>query len=181
MQWLRQGFNHVSSTLRQTSPRSTFLGVLYVINASCACHLFVEYVGAIQHVAGPSMLPTMAESGEVVIENRLSVRLNPRKFRRGDLVTYESPLEPGRRVCKRILGLPGDIVCVDPTGMKAPSTEHTVVPTGHIWAIGDNAAMSRDSRDYGPVSMSLIRGTLWARLYPFSRMTIFKNNMSYID
>lgn len=110
------------------------------------------------------MLPTMAEEGEAVIENRLSFRLNPGCLKRGDLVTFESPLTPGRFVCKRLLGLPGDIVCVDPTGSKAHSSEHVVVPRGHIWLMGDNSDLSRDSRDYGPVPLSLVRGTLLARV-----------------
>ena len=110
------------------------------------------------------MLPTIAGEGEAVIENRLSFRLNPGCLKRGDLVTFESPLAPGRLVCKRLLGLPGDIICVDPTGSKAPSSEHVVVPTGHLWLMGDNADLSRDSRDYGPVPLSLVRGTLWARV-----------------
>jgi inner membrane protease subunit 1 len=110
------------------------------------------------------MLPTMAEAGEAVIENRLSFRLNPGCLNRGDLVTFESPLAPGRMVCKRLLGLPGDIICVDPTGSKALSSEHVVIPKGHIWLMGDNADLSRDSRDYGPVPLSLVRGTLWARV-----------------
>ena len=110
------------------------------------------------------MIPTMAESGELVIEYRLPLRLNPNHLQRGDLVTLTSPVQPGRIVCKRVLGLPGDVVCVDPTGMKAPSTEHVVIPKGHIWIMGDNAAASRDSRDYGPVSLSLVRGTLLARV-----------------
>jgi inner membrane protease subunit 1 len=110
------------------------------------------------------MLPTMAQGGEAVIENRLSFRLDPGSLKRGDIVTLESPLTPGRLVCKRLLGLPGDIVCVDPTGLKAPSSEHVVVPRGHIWLMGDNADLSRDSRDYGPVPLSLVRGTLWARV-----------------
>jgi inner membrane protease subunit 1 len=110
------------------------------------------------------MLPTIAEAGEAVIENRLSFRLNPGCLNRGDLVTFESPLAPGRLVCKRLLGLPGDIICVDPTGSKAPSSEHVVIPKGHIWLMGDNADLSRDSRDYGPVPLTLVRGTLWARV-----------------
>src|SRR5882757_9077660 len=110
------------------------------------------------------MLPTMAVDGEAVIENRLSFWLNPGCLNRGDLVTFESPLAPGRMVCKRLLGLPGDIICVDPTGSKAPSSEHVVVPRGHIWLMGDNADLSRDSRDYGPVPLSLVRGTLCARV-----------------
>jgi len=110
------------------------------------------------------MLPTMAVDGEAVIENRLSFWLNPDCLKRGDLVTFESPLAPGRLVCKRLLGFPGDIICVDPTGLKLPSTEHVVVPKGQLWLMGDNADFSRDSRDYGPVPLSLVRGTLWARV-----------------
>ena len=110
------------------------------------------------------MLPTMAVEGEAVIENRLSFWLNPACLERGDLVTFESPLAPGRLVCKRLLGLPGDIICVDPTGLKVPSSEHIVIPKGHLWLMGDNADSSRDSRDYGPVSLSLVRGTLLARV-----------------
>src|SRR5882757_9552204 len=94
-------------------------------------------------VAGPSMLPTMEATGELVLENRLIGRFFPECLTRGDLVTFVSPLDPKRVVCKRILGLPGDIVCVDPTGELAPSSEHVVIPKGHLWFSGDNAAWSR--------------------------------------
>ncbi|EPQ60884.1 LexA/Signal peptidase, partial [Gloeophyllum trabeum ATCC 11539] len=136
------------------------------INIACATHLFQRYIGGIRHVRayGPSMLPTLAVQGELLVENSLGYRLNPKSIARGDLVTYTSPIDPGRIVCKRVVGLPGDIVCVDPTGEKAPSTEHVVVPKGHYWLSGDNAAASRDSRDYGPVSSALIRGKLVARV-----------------
>jgi inner membrane protease subunit 1 len=115
-------------------------------------------------MAGVSMLPTLANEGEIVIEDRLTFRLYPDRLSRGDLITLKSPLEPGRIICKRVLGLPGDIVCVDPTGEKAPSTEHVIIPQGHVWITGDNASWSRDSRHYGPVSMSLIQGRLVARV-----------------
>lgn len=110
------------------------------------------------------MLPTMEVQGELVLENRFIGRFYPERLTRGDLVTFVSPLDPQRAVCKRILGLPGDIVCVDPTGEIAPSSEHVVIPKGHIWVGGDNAAWSRDSRDYGPVSIALVRGKLVAKV-----------------
>ncbi|KAJ6574822.1 signal peptidase I family protein [Mycena capillaripes] len=132
-------------------------------------------------MSGPSMLPTLANEGEVVIENRWSHRVNPGSLQRGDLVTFRSPLDRNRIVCKRVIGFPGDIICVDPTGERAPSTEHVVVPTGHIWVMGDNAAYSRDSRHYGPVSMGLIRGKLYARIWPPNNFTIFRNPTTYLD
>jgi inner membrane protease subunit 1 len=115
-------------------------------------------------MSGLSMLPTMSVDGEIAVESIISYRLWPNSLARGDLVTLVSPLDPSRIICKRILGVPGDIVCVDPTGVKAPSTEHVVVPRNHLWLIGDNATAARDSRDYGPVSMALIRGKLVARV-----------------
>ena len=110
------------------------------------------------------MLPTLAESGELVIEEKISLRLKPGKLERGELVLLMSPLDPQRSICKRVIGLAGDTVCVDPTGRLAPSTEHVLVPKGHIWIIGDNAAASRDSRWYGPVPIALVHGRLWARV-----------------
>ncbi len=64
--------------------------------------------------------------------------------------------------------------------------------------MGDNADLSRDSRDYGPVPLSLVRGTLWARVrlvqlpyiitphitsqqvYPLDRVTIFRNPTTFL-
>ena len=97
------------------------------------------------------MVPTMAVAGEGVLELKW---INFDKLIQGDLVTFVSPLDPGRIVCKRITGLPGDVVCVDPSGTYAPSTEHCIIPPGHVWIIGDNASASIDSRTYGPVPMA---------------------------
>lgn len=110
------------------------------------------------------MLPTFATSGELVLEDRLSLRHLRAPLVRGDLLVVESPLARGQMVCKRLLGLPGDVVCVDPTGRLAPSGEHVLVPPGHVWIAGDNAAWSRDSREYGPVPMALVRGRIVARV-----------------
>lgn len=110
------------------------------------------------------MLPTFATSGEIILEDRFSIRYLNAPLVRGDLLVVESPIQRGQMVCKRLLGLPGDVVCVDPTGERAPSTEHVKVPEGHVWISGDNAAWSRDSRDYGPVPIALVKGRIVARV-----------------
>lgn len=113
----------------------------------------------------------MGDHGEYVLENRLAYKFRPQSIARGDLVTLKSPIDPFRIVCKRVLGIAGDVVCVDPTGTMAPSTEHVIVPKGHVWLTGDNAALSRDSRLYGPVSIALIRGKLCARVSKFAKIS----------
>ncbi|KAI0931946.1 hypothetical protein AcW1_000787 [Taiwanofungus camphoratus] len=158
--------------------KSTGLKALHLVNFACAVHLFAEHVGWISTVDGPSMLPTMSVSGEWIFEKKW---IYPERLRRGDLVTFLSPLDPTRIVCKRIVGLPGDVICVDPTGEHAPSTEHVVIPRNHVWLSGDNASFSRDSRMYGPVSMALIRGKLVAKIWPLKNATIFRNNFHFID
>ncbi|TFK57381.1 signal peptidase I family protein [Heliocybe sulcata] len=156
-------------------------GILIGVNCGCAFHLMRRYIGGPSLAYGPSMLPTLAMSGEILLENNFSIWWNPNNIARGDLVSYVSPIDPTRIACKRVIGLPGDVVCVDPTGEKAPSTEHVIVPKGHYWLAGDNAPASRDSRWYGPVSGQLIRGKIVARIWPPRSMTVFRNPISYID
>ncbi|KAF8140077.1 peptidase S24/S26A/S26B/S26C [Boletus edulis] len=144
--------------------RNVAVGCIHAVNIVCIFHLFKEHIGSPCLTDGPSMLPTFETTGEIAIESILSHRLAPYNLTRGELVSLRSPMKPNRIICKRIIGLPGDVVCVDPTGLKAPSREHVVVPKGHVWIAGDNAACSTDSRDYGPVSVGLIRGRIIARV-----------------
>ncbi|TBU48154.1 peptidase S24/S26A/S26B/S26C [Dichomitus squalens] len=151
---------------------------LQVANIGCILHLFGDHIATISHVAGPSMLPTMAIEGELALDWKW---IDVNRLSRGDLVTFISPLDPGRTVCKRITGLPGDVVCVDPTGLAAPSTEHVVVPKNHIWVTGDNLAYSRDSRVYGPVPLGLVKGRLIAKVWPLSKFGVFPNTFDFIS
>ena len=128
------------------------------------------------------MLPTMNLSGDFVLEDCLSHRLSPPRISRGDLLTLLSPREPGKTICKRVIGLPGDTVCVDPAravlgrgnderrneAIDLCGPEHVVVPVGHVWVAGDNISASRDSRVYGPVPIGLVRGRIFARVHLFA-------------
>jgi mitochondrial inner membrane protease subunit 1 len=167
--WLR------SIVLTRSNLPSNSWSILSVL-AICSPNMSAAYVMSVAFfvlsqsaltpfkMSGLSMLPTLAYSGEVVVENRLTYQLFPNDLSRGDLITLISPLDSSRIVCKRLLGLPGDIMCIDPTGVHADPSEHIRVPKGHVWVIGDNASHSRDSRVYGPVPMALIRGKLFARV-----------------
>ena len=79
---------------------------------------------------GPSMLPTFEATGDVVLEDRLSVHLGA-PLARGDLITFVSPADPAHLVCKRVLALAGDTVCVDPTGRVARAGH-----AGHVHVFG---------------------------------------------
>jgi hypothetical protein len=63
-----------------------------------------------------------------------------------------------------VIGLPGDTVCVDPSGERGRVEEWCKVPPGHVWLAGDNTSNSTDSRDYGPVPIAMIRGRVLAKV-----------------
>lgn len=84
--------------------------------------------------AGFSMLPTLSHTGDFVLISPLPLRFHITAaqlngtarpstsewgIRRGDVVIATSPTDPSKTVCKRILGMEGDIVEVDPARTKA--------------------------------------------------------------
>lgn len=66
-------------------------------------------------------------------------------------------------ICKRIVAGPGDTLVVPlPTenGAGCHVERMVVVPPGHVWLTGDNVAMSRDSRFFGPIPCQMLVGRL---------------------
>ena len=54
-------------------------------------------------------------------------------------------------------------------GKARTISETTVVPNGHVWIEGDCPPFSLDSRHFGPISTSWIRGRLLYRVWPMQR------------
>ncbi|GAA6036668.1 hypothetical protein JCM8097_001289 [Rhodosporidiobolus ruineniae] len=138
---------------------------LTIVQVLCGVHLFNEHMAEVRPCTGASMYPTLSHTGTFVLHSALALKLSP--LERGNLVTAVSPLDPAHQVLKRVIGLPGDTVCVDPSGeRRKPSVEWCKVPPGHVWLAGDNTSNSTDSRDYGPVPIALVRGKIVARVWP---------------
>jgi signal peptidase I len=89
----------------------------------------------------------------------------------GDVVVVQHPDRVGT-VCKRVLGLPGDIVTKPTVRTKKQHIldrslrDNLVVPDGHLWIEGDNSWNSSDSRTYGTVPAALIVGRVLLRMWP---------------
>lgn len=76
-------------------------------------HLFTATCYEISQTEGASMLPTLQVSGDFcVIDKRFK---NGKDIRMGDLVVARKPTQPDCWVCKRVTGMPGDVVLLDPS------------------------------------------------------------------
>ena len=64
---------------------------------------------------GPSMMPTFNPYGDVAFVEHISVELG--LIRPGDVVIARSVQNPRHVVCKRVLGLEGDVIPVNEGGL----------------------------------------------------------------
>ncbi|KAL3765807.1 hypothetical protein ACHAWO_011754 [Cyclotella atomus] len=85
-------------------------------------------------------------------------------LQRGDVIILNHPNREGT-ICKRIIGMPGDIV-IRNDGGSSDSDSRVAIPPGHFWVEGDNSLQSLDSRDYGAIPASLTIGKVMCRLWP---------------
>jgi signal peptidase I len=139
------------------------------------------------------MIPTFLEGDRVLVSkfsygvrspfsNR--VLIGTGEPSRGDVVIFRYPRDPAVDFVKRVMALPGESVELreglvfingarvdDPWGRYegrpgAPSRNFgpVTVPEGHYFMMGDNRDFSNDSRAWGFVDRSLLRGKAW-RLY----------------
>ncbi|MCI0872906.1 MAG: signal peptidase I [Chloroflexi bacterium] len=122
-------------------------------------------------VAGRSMEPAIAENTWVAVFKAGFRKREPLRF---DVVRLEDPREPNHWILKRIVGLPGEAVAlkagelfVNGEQVTDPYAYCPDPPTDNIewWprddefvVLGDNRTRSTDSRKFGPVKRSSIRG-----------------------
>lgn len=141
--------------------------LLAVAMVSCLVGFFVTFRAYTAN--GGSMQSTLRIGDHVWVQKGQDIR-------RGDIVVYDVPAAGQGRISggtylKRVIALPGDrVACCDASGAVAvngkaldeqaylypgaqPSTIRfsvTLAP-GQMWVMGDDRAISLDSRGYGPV------------------------------
>lgn len=103
----------------------------------------------------------------------------------GDVIVFDWPVDPDKAFVKRLVGLPGDTLVMrqgtlQRNGAPVPEPYVTagppgrddwgplVVPPRHFFVLGDNRANSLDSRYWGFVPDSLLRGAPWFVYYSFT-------------
>ena len=103
-----------------------------------------------------------------------------RDVKRGDIVVFKYPEEPEKDYIKRVIGLPGETIEVksrqvyidgqpldepykvhrNPRGLNLDQDDYpaTRIPEGSYFCMGDNRDNSRDSRSWGFVPESYLKG-----------------------
>lgn len=138
------------------------------VKCFCLLHQIHVHIYEFTETRGESMLPTIAPHNDFVhvLKSRRYIRPyssdNPDGLRVGDCIVLRKPHDSKSRVCKRITGMQGDLILIDPSFNE--DYEHTFieVPKGHVWVTGDNLSYSVDSRSYSAVPMGLIVGKIVA-------------------
>ncbi len=146
-----------------------FLAILLVLA------LLFQLALGVFFVKGESMYPTL-QDGELAFYVRLV-----RTYQRGDIVAVRLP--SGEKYVKRIVALPGDEVDFQDgqllvngtpreeaytTGESAPLGDNLTYPCiledDQYFVLGDNREASMDSRVFGPVLKSELKGRMVAHL-----------------
>lgn len=135
-----------------------------------ALFLVLRFLIGVGWVSGQSMYPALNDGAAVVYFRPV------RRFEAGDIVSVK--MAYGEYYIKRVAALPGDTVDIrdgqllingsaDPwaSGRTEPlegGVEYPLtVPEGRLFVVGDNRGASVDSRSFGPVAFSQIRGRIF--------------------
>lgn len=128
----------------------------------CIFFTVTQHGAFVSKVDGPSMYPTFTGRGDMVFAECFPYICD--RVKTGDVVIAIRPVAPDENIIKRVTAVQGEKVTFYQGTTAEPTTLQ--VPPGHVWLQGDNLSMSRDSREYGPVPLALVRGRVLLQLWP---------------
>lgn len=158
--------------------------ILIAVVVALVIKFFIFDITPIQNI---SMQPTLYENDRVFLDIISYKLVTPGRF---DIVVFDSPVEKNTLYVKRVIGLPGDNIKISDgsvyingtvlnetylaAGIKTLSNTGSyidlTVPDNMVYVLGDNRPRSEDSRFFGPISISTIKGRALFRIYPFDKI-----------
>lgn len=144
-----------------------------------------------------SMRPTFLENDRILVD-KLTYRFRPPQ--RGDIIVFKYPQDPKKDFVKRLVALEDELieirngsVYVEGKRLDEPYSvvknyyynrndwpyaredQKILVPKDHYYVLGDNSAQSSDSRNWGFVPKSHLKGRAIVIYWPPSRVRVIKN------
>jgi signal peptidase I len=173
--------------------RVAFEWTLIIVVAVLVSFLVRTFVFQTFYIPTASMNPTLWQGDRIVVD-KLSVDFGTINI--GDIVVFKAPSDvaklcsdPVTDLVKRVIGLPGDhlyskgntiYVNGKPLDQKwsvypaiGSPISPTTVPAGHYFMMGDNHALSCDSRTWGTVPRSDLIGKVFVRIWPLGSIKWF--------
>jgi signal peptidase I len=150
--------------------------IILVVLITTAIRITIET----RSITQQSMEPNY-EQGELVVINKLAYTFGFPQ--RGDVIVFHYPLAPEEPFIKRIIGIPGDIVSVDATGVTVndhkltePYIKQAINRSVGIcqlgkddyFVMGDNRPVSVDSRTWGVLNRKYFIGKVSSVYWPAS-------------
>lgn len=145
-------------------------------------------------VHGASMDDTFHNSDYLIVDELSYLLRDPI---RGEVVVFKNPQNESQYFIKRIIGLPGETVTVhngetsitkgDTTiniaqpyiGSESPKDAYVKLGQGEYFVMGDNRAVSWDSRYWGMLKRDEIKGRAFLRLFPFTQISYLPGYYQY--
>jgi signal peptidase I len=147
--------------------------------AFLACFFTLVFLFQPYKVEGSSMLPALLDQERILVHKWVH---DPETVHRGDIIVFQSPMNPTKSFIKRVIGIPGDLVALTDGRVMVngryradlagtPVLEGTSfgphrISEGHYFVLGDHRAVSSDSRHWGLVSYQAIQGKAMLRYWP---------------
>lgn len=147
------------------------------VRAGILAFLIIYFVAQTNIVHGYSMEPNLHENQRIIVE-KVSYRFTQPE--RGDIVVVDVA-DSDVPLIKRVIGLPGESVGIvngqlivneqllnEPYLSPFPTYNYPmiIVPDDHIFVMGDNRPVSRDSRSFGAVRLDAVHGRAWVSYWP---------------
>ena len=171
---------------KKSSVKGYIICIILAIIIAVALRMFVFQI---TEISGDSMQPTL-NSGERIISSTISYQIG--EVEKGDIIIFTAPDRTDNAYyVKRVIGMPGDhviindgLVTVNNTVISENYLEEdytegyvdTIVPEDEYFVLGDNRAVSHDSRnpDVSTIPENSILGKAVFTIFPFSEMGTIK-------
>ncbi len=173
--------------------KEVFGWIIYILIVICATYLIVTYVGQRTKVSGDSMLATLHD-GDNLIVDKISYRLRePERF---EIIVFPYRYAEDTYYIKRIIGLPGETVQIidgyvyidgeqldEDYGLEVmnnPGNAAEPIKLGddEYFVLGDNRNHSADSREsgVGVLHRNELIGRAWVRIWPLKSMGVISHD-----
>lgn len=169
--------------------------ILYIVVIVGATYFIVNFVGQRTRVSGDSMLETLHD-GDNLIVDKISYRFrNPKRF---EIIVFPYQHQKDTFYIKRIIGMPGETIQIQDgkiyingewldepygresidVGKEGIASEPVILGEDEYFVMGDNRNHSADSREssVGVLKKEDFVGRAWIRIWPLNSIGVLSHD-----